>query len=253
MTAVTNTWRQLVRRRLWPVALLLLAALAAVPFVLASEPEPPPPADPLPALSKGDELAEPVVAKVAAEDRTRRRRVLGVRKDPFRPATPKKAKKAKSTVKQPKPSSGHQKPSTTESTPSPSTGGGGGFVDPAPSTTTPAPPKPHFPAGSLLLRFGNATSDVLPGGLVRKLEPLPPDGSEEPLLVYLGLTKSKKKAKFLVDAALTPTGDGTCKPHPSSCETIELAAGETEFFDVIDSETGEPSAQYQLDLVRINK
>ena len=40
MSFVTDTWRQLVRRRLWPVALLLLAALAAVPFVLAKDPEP---------------------------------------------------------------------------------------------------------------------------------------------------------------------------------------------------------------------
>jgi hypothetical protein len=69
----------------------------------------------------------------------------------------------------------------------------------------------------------------------------------------MGLTKNGKKAKFLVDATLTPTGDGTCKPHPSSCETILLGRGETEFFDAIDPETGEPTAQYQLDLVTINK
>ena len=38
MNVVTTTWRQLVRRRLWPVALLLLAALVAVPVLLAREP-----------------------------------------------------------------------------------------------------------------------------------------------------------------------------------------------------------------------
>ena len=69
----------------------------------------------------------------------------------------------------------------------------------------------------------------------------------------MGLTKNGKQAKFLVDATLTPTGDGTCKPHPSSCETVLLSRGETEFFDVIDPETGETTAQYQLDLVAINK
>ena len=41
-----------------------------------------------------DALAEPVVAKASAEDRTRRRRVLGVRKDPFKPAAAKEEAKA---------------------------------------------------------------------------------------------------------------------------------------------------------------
>ena len=35
MTLITDTWRQLVERRLWPIALLLLAALVAVPVLLA--------------------------------------------------------------------------------------------------------------------------------------------------------------------------------------------------------------------------
>ena len=38
MNVVTTIWRQLVRRRLWPVAVLLLAALVAVPVLLAREP-----------------------------------------------------------------------------------------------------------------------------------------------------------------------------------------------------------------------
>ena len=46
MSVITDTWRQLVRRRLWPVAALLVAALAAVPFLLAKDPEPAPVASP---------------------------------------------------------------------------------------------------------------------------------------------------------------------------------------------------------------
>src|SRR3712207_621560 len=40
MNVITDTLRQIVRRKLWPVALVLLGALAAVPLVLAKEPEP---------------------------------------------------------------------------------------------------------------------------------------------------------------------------------------------------------------------
>ena len=247
MNAVTNTWHQLVRRRLWPVALLLVAALVAVPLVLASEPEPVvPTAEPMPAVSAGDEIAEPVVAKVAAEDRSRRRRVLGMRKDPFKPAPVKKPKKAKqASTTTPKPAT-----ETKSSAPAPTSGGGGGSTAPSiPTPTEPSLPKP--PAGSITVRFGEAESEDLPGGWLTKLQPLPDD--EEPLLVFMGLTKNGKHAKFLVDASLTPTGDGTCKPHPASCETVLLSRGETEFFDVVDPDTGEITAQYQLDLVAINK
>ena len=248
MTVVTNTWQQLVRRRLWPLALLLVAALAAVPFVLASEPEPlPAPPVAAPAVSTDDDaFAEPVVAKVEATDRSRRRRVLGARKDPFAPAPEPKKKTAKQA------SGTEQKPATTQSTssaPTTTSGGGGGTTVPSvPPVVTPKPPE--APAGSVTVRFGDATSEELPSGWLAKLEPLP--DSEEPLLVYMGLTKNAKHAKFLVDATLTPTGDGTCKPHPSSCETVLLSRGETEFFDVVDPDTGEITAQYQLDLVRIN-
>jgi len=255
MNVLTNTWRQLVQRRLWPVALLLVAALAAVPVLLAAEPERvASPADPVPALSADDELAEPVVAKVAAGDRTRRRRVLGIRKDPFKPA-PVKTKKASATNHNArhvtggaKPATGQTTPTTGTTTPTTVTGGGDYAGTPAPPVV--APRKPTYPADSIIVRFGDATSDELPKGVLEKLSPLPDD--EEPLLVYMGLTKKGKKAVFLVDAALTPTGDGTCKPHPSSCETVELSRGETEFFDVVDPETGRVGSQYQLDLVAIN-
>jgi hypothetical protein len=267
MNVVTNTWRQLVRRRLWPVALLLLAALAAVPVVLARSPEPvAETADPAPAVTgdTGDALAEPVVAKVAAEDRSHRRRVLGARKDPFEPAPlpkPKKPKapKAHKAGKTTKPSAPKVSVSggfTAPTTSSPSSGitspvGGGGPIVTNPVTPVPAAPKKKRPpAGSVVVRFGDPTGDSLERMLVRKLDPLPDD--ETPLLVYMGLTKNHKKAIFLIDESVTPEGDGTCKPHPASCETVELSKGETEFFEVTDPETGDVAAQYELDLVAIN-
>ena len=88
------------RLRLWPVAVLLVAALVAVPFLLTRDAEPV--AAPVAADARGvrqgvrDTLAEPVVA-AGRRPRTarRRRRVLGARKDPFQPAPAKKPKKAK--------------------------------------------------------------------------------------------------------------------------------------------------------------
>jgi hypothetical protein len=253
MNVLTTTWRQLVRRRLWPVAVLLVAALAAVPVLLARDPEPVVPSSPTseaPAESTkvDDVIAEPVVAKASTEDRSRRRRVLGTRKDPFAPDIvkhpPKKAKKKAA------------KKTEQESTPSTPANTGGSTVPTTPTVPStpvvpvaPAPPKKTYPKDSVIVRFGDATADTLTRSVVKKLGALPDE--DDPVLVYMGLTDSGKKAVFLVDDALEPTGDGDCKPHPSNCETVELAKGETEFFDVIDPETGDVSEQFQLDLVAI--
>jgi hypothetical protein len=260
MNAVKSTWRQLVRRRLWPVAVLLVAALAAVPVVLAREPEvPAPPVVPTEDVtSKADDaIAEPVVAEVLPEDRSRRRRVLGARKDPFRPAPAKKAKVAKT---EPEPTPAPEAPAVETPPVDTGAGTGGGIEVPA----EPVAPKKYYSAGTIIVRFSDANGGESGKFAVKKLEPVPDD--ELPLLIYLGLTKDGKRAKFLVDASVEVDGDGTCKPHPSTCETIELAVGETEFLDVYDTEPDEdatdeaateeedgPVAQFQLDLVDIKR
>jgi hypothetical protein len=245
MNVLTTTWRQLVRRRLWPVAVLLLAALAAVPLLLSRDATPvaAAPAAPSVTTKADDAIAEPVVAKASPEDRARRRRVLGVRKDPFEPAPVKKPKAAKkAAVKK-------QTPAPTP-TPAPPSGGSSAPVVPVtPVPVVPAPKKKTYPKGSLIVRFGDATADNLARMNVTKLSPLPDD--DNPLLIYMGLTDHGKKAVFLPDESLEPTGDGQCRPHPASCEKIVLAKGETEFFDVIDDATGDVKAQYELDLIDI--
>jgi hypothetical protein len=261
MNVLSTTLRQLVRYKLWPVAVLLLAALVAVPVLLAREPAAPEPLAPLPVATEADDtIAEPVVAKVTPEDRDRRRRVLGARKDPFQPAPVKKAKTAKAGDEKVAPSS----------TPAPSTGGDvptGG----APAVSEPAPKKVYYEPGTIIVRFGEASeTGDLRRFAISKLSPVPDE--EFPVLVYMGLTRDGKKAKFLVDATIEAEGDGDCKPHPSNCEIIELAVGETEFLDVLNPETDEDAeaeedseeptdeesepdilASYQLDLVDIKR
>jgi hypothetical protein len=264
MNVLSTTWRQLVRSRLWPVAVLLVAALAAVPFLLGRDAEPVA-ASPAPAGDAGTKvsasLAQPVVEEATPEERSRRRRVLGARKDPFRPEAlkhPKKKKVVKApkvsvvkTPKAPKSSSGGS------SSPTPSHSGGSTIVPSVPTVpavpVVPTKPKKTYAKGSLIVRFGDATTDSLPKFNLRKLAALPKNttADETPLLVYTGLTKNRKKAIFLVDDSLNPAGDGTCQPHPSNCETVQLAKGETEFFDVVDPDTGTITAQFELDLVDI--
>ena len=264
MNVVKSTWRQLVNRRLWPVAVLLVVALAAIPTVLASEPEAPvAPVIPSAEVDAASDsaIAEPVVASVTPEDRARRRRVLGARKDPFAPAPEPKAKKAKSDSDS---ASGGAPAPKAPDVPvgggapvelPPPTSGGGTVVAPAPAA--PSAPVKKFAPGTVVVRFSEATGSGASAKLAfEKLSPVP--DPELPLLVYMGLTKDGKRAKFLVDASVEVDGDGRCKPHPSNCETIELRVGETEFLDVVDPDA-EPDAedrivaQYQLDLVDIKR
>lgn len=272
MSILTSTWHELVRRRLLPVAILLLAALVAVPLLLAKESERPAPvpAAKAPAASGAEAIDESIVTLVEEGEQTRRRRVLGARKNPFEPA-PVKAAKAPEPVTgtSPSPSSGTAAGGAgAPKIDAPAATGGGALSgggapssgpvasDPGtpPAGTAPAPRKRHE-LYSLAVRFGSSD-----GGLERRtlprLKALP--NPEEAFLVYLGVTADKKRAVFMVDANVRPQGDGVCRPDPVACETIELAEGETEFFDVYaENEDGtlseEPAAQYQLDVLKIRR
>jgi hypothetical protein len=259
MTVLTDTWRQLVQRRLWPVAILLVAALAAVPLLLAKSPAPAPvpptagaDAD---ANDKGALASQPLVS-LASDDGAKRRRVLGSRKDPFAfkaavetddASTPTGTTQptGTGTTGTPDPIKPSGSPTGGAGTP-PSTGGGG-LVPGAPGPIVDTPSKPNYPLYTLTVRFGDASGD-LQRMHVPRLGALPSE--TEPIVVYLGVSNDRKRAVFLVDSNVIPQGDGVCNPHPASCETIELSEGETEFFDVV-GEDGNVSGSFQLDLLDI--
>lgn len=254
MSVIKDTWRVLVQRRLWPVAILLVAAAVAVPKLLAEEPVVP--ADEAAVAVKSDKDAvlatEPIVAPASDADRSGRRQVLGSRKDPFKPqVTPTPTPKPKAVA----PVAAAQTPGDTGG-PASSVGG-----SPAPTTgtpvtpTTPAKPKKKYELNELTVRFGPSGDTRPPRKDVKRLQALP--SSETPVLIYLGVLKDKKTAVFLLDSGIIAEGDGTCMPTRTSCETIHIKEGETEFFDVAPTE-GEDGAegegqQYQLDVLKIRE
>jgi hypothetical protein len=262
MSLIKDTWRQLVRHRLWPIALGLVAAMVAVPMLLADNPEPAPAPAPTanaaPA-SADDAALEPVVAKADVTEPVRRRHVLGDRKDPFKPAPAPKAKVTK--VDQAPTTSTPGVAGSEDKSGAPTAGGGtsGG----APSTPvsggplgggTSAPaPKPArvYPADSLTVRFGEGgdPKQVLAPG---KELPEAADDESNPLLVYLGLSKDGKQAIFLLDASVTADGDGHCDSDGAlGCETLRMRAGDTEFLDVTGAD-GKVGAQFELDVLAIH-
>jgi hypothetical protein len=252
MSAVTTLWRQLVQRRLWPVAILLVAALAAVPLALAKQPatQPQPPVAVADSGAKGELAQTPIVATAADGDRAKRRRVLGTRKNPFAVVKPVQAAtpSGANTDGTGAPSGSNTDGSTPtgSSTPTTSTPGGGTPTTP----TTPPKKKKVYDLYDLTVRFGDSAASPLPKSTLKRLQPLP--DADKPVLIYMGVLKDGKTAVFLVDNNVTSTGDGDCKPSVGQCETIQIRAGETEFFDLKD-DTGSVTAQYELDVLKIHK
>jgi hypothetical protein len=258
MNAVHDIWRQLTRRRLLPVAVLLAAALVAVPVVLARGAAPAPAPDLKPVDDSAAAATKTIVSLAAAD--AKRHAVKGARTNPFAGEQLPAPKQATAPTTSTTAAGGQTaKAAGTSAASTPGSGGGSGSAPasapatsaPAPATTTtPAAPKPSYAKGDLSVRFGDAAADTLVSRTLKPLEPLP--SSDDPVLVYVGLTDKGKTAKFLIPQGVTVNGDGRCEGAESVCDTVELRAGETEFFDVTD-ETGQVSAQYELDLVKIHQ
>jgi hypothetical protein len=250
MSAVSNLWRQLVQRRLLPVAIILIAGLVAVPLLLAKDPEPVPAPPPVQVDTKSELAKAPIVTPASAEERFRRRKVLGAAKNPFQVKT----EPADNAPAADSGNGGGTSPDASK----PADTGVGGFPDtgstPSAGTpiapTTPVAPTPApkvYEPEELTVRFGSEADAKRRS--VQKLQPLP--SAELPTLIYMGVMKDGKTAVFLVDAGVTPVGDGECDPSPEQCETLHLRAGETEFLDVTD-ESGTVTQQFQLDLIKIH-
>jgi hypothetical protein len=255
MSSITNLWGQLVQRRLWPVAILLVAALAAVPLALAKQPAPANPAAPLASTDKGDDVlaSQPIVAQASAADRSKHHKVLGKAKNPFGvaetetgsgtpPSSDGVAKADDSAATTTSTTSGGTTPTTSGDSTTPTT-------TPPTGTTTPVPAPPKtYDMYDLTVRFGDENGTARK--TLKRLQPLP--SKESPVLIYLGVMRDGKTAVFLVGSNVNPVGDGSCDPGPDDCQTLRLRAGDTEFLDVV-GDGGTVGAQYQLDLVKIHK
>ncbi|MEY2534132.1 MAG: hypothetical protein QOF29_2042 [bacterium] len=281
MSFLRTIVRDLVERRLWPVALLLVAALVAVPVVLGrggdaapvATPATTPAATPADASGAATTTAGDTAARAAIslDDSVPERRArAGALRNPFQgPAAPKSAGSQPASTSAGAPgsasastgtgssTSGGDPSASTPSSGSGSTGSGSGSsgsgtTTPTPSTTTKTPAKPKADDASdtfhVSLRFGvTGTQETIRD--IARLTPLP--SVKNPFFVYLGVLQDGKTAVFMVSSDAVPTGDGACRPSAAACETIELKAGDTEFFDLTAADG--VVTQYQMDLVSIRK
>ena len=234
-----NIWRDMIDKRLWPVAAVLVLMIVAVPMVLG-KPGPAPvataPAVPAP-IDHGPELA---LESSTTTGFIKAPRVSTASIDPFGARKSKKVAFVKT-------STGKLAVVSTGGTPS---GGASSGPTPVPQTQTPKPATPKVTKTesddviSVLLGLEGTSPQTLSD--LRTLTPLP--DADNPFLVFEGVT-SEGNASFLVSADVTATGDGTCSPSPAECDTLTMKEGDTETFTL----TTNSDQKYDMSLTSIGK
>jgi hypothetical protein len=284
-TFVLDIWADLREKRMWPVALVLLAALVAVPVVLSKPSEDPPAA---PAASLGRAAGEPkdpggLAAVKLGQDEGAPGSALDTfdPSDPFRPPAGVAENSSNTAGLGGEASVPAQSETVVDEAPvstSGSTGGSGtGGAPPADSDATATPDAGGTGGGGT---GGGGTGDdgTGRGGEapdnggdrtetveytyvidltfsangrrrrvrgMRRLEMLPSQAS--PLLILLGVSPDAGDAVFLVDSTLQAAGEGRCKPSADECAFLHLGPGSEHAF------TTDEGDSYTLRLDEIRK
>lgn len=225
--------RDLVAKRLWPIALLLVVALVAVPVVMSRGGDEPVAPDPvtLGAVVAGDEADTVSAIDLVGPPSVRSR--SGKVRNPFRrPAV--KAAGAEATPSDP----------AADGAKTGATGG-------APAETTPTPATPAEPVVKPTyyrteVRFYEATEGK-PRPLSR-LEPL--GGLVDTAALYLGVTRSSDGLYGVFLLGPGATSDGEAKCEDDTCRVIGLKSGQSQLVTVQPAD-GSEARQYVLEAVAV--
>jgi hypothetical protein len=241
----------LVERKLWPVALVLLAALVAIPLVLAK-----PASNATSALPGASETApavsgasspltafEPVVSSssgTSGESKGLRGKV----KNPFSPKGIDFAAADAAGSVAPMPGVGTAEVATGDTAP------GAGDTAPAAGNTgsqggSGTEGKKYF-VYTAKVRFGEEGDTET--RTLSEFRSLP--SSDNPIAVFMGVKTDGKTAVFLMSSSTTTTGDGDCEPTDSECTFLYLKPGDSQLIETVTPE-GE-IVTYELELVDIS-
>ena len=235
-------------RRLWPVAVALLAALLAVPVLVSKSATP----APAPRTSGGESVSGSngvPVTLAAAPDHSR---LKGSGRDPFAQQVRKSTTAPTSSTSgsavtvssaagassstaasSPTGTSGASSTGSTGSTSGSgsSSGGAGGTVSPSPTPVSVSKPAPAPTGLTSTEAYGVELSITEPDGSVAdntypRLSVIP--NKAQPLLVELGVEQGGHKVLFAVQPGSMVTGPGTCIPGTIDCEILSVAPDQTE-------------------------
>jgi hypothetical protein len=225
--------RDLVDKRLWPIAALLAATLVVVPLLIggagsADDGSPAPAAAVDESATANASQSAPAVELVGpASVRAR----AGTVRDPFRRPKP----KVEDRVATPSASAATDTAAAQTST-----------TDPT-KNASPTLTKPPF-AYRTVVRFGLTDGDPGKARGISRLTPL--GGVIAPALVYLGVSIDGAHAAFLLGPSAQQYGEGRCVDR-ANCRIIVLKAGMSTVVDVTPTEG--PPRQYSLEVVSVRR
>jgi hypothetical protein len=251
---IRNLLSDLVERRLWPVALLLVAAAVAVPVYLgrSSDDGATDAGSPAATAQAGPKASKAAVKlDETADESDGAGRVNNPFKQKHLPKADKAATDAATTDKAAT-SGGSSSPAASSGSggSSPSTGadtGSGGSGGSGTTGTQPAPAKKTVDISQVSLHLG-PVGDLKTYKDLARLSPLP--SVNNPLFVFTGVLKDGKTVVLLPASTiqLSEESDVTCKPSNKNCQKIELRDDDTVFFTILGDTSG---TQYQLDVVSV--
>lgn len=233
MTFARNLIRDLVERRLWPLALLLVVAIVAIPLAFAGGDGASTGDDALalaPAATPTDKLAVELLGPPSVRGRE------GAVVDPFR-RRPKKNETTTTSSAQAGADASTGAATTPTEVAAPSPGSGS------------APAAPTASASRSVYRTTvrwSSDGSVKPRSIAR-LTPL--GGVASPALLYLGVGEDRKRALFLRGPDATSIGDGRCVD--ADCRIVSLASGDSRIVDL--HPAGSAPNQFELEVVSVKR
>lgn len=254
---IRSTIDDLVEKRLWPVAAVLLIALIAIPVLLSN------PADGQPApastavaaaVGSGDALSafQPAVNMEGKKSSEIRKELEGFEtKDPFKPQNVAgggstsggsvEVQGGDATA-----GGGSTDPSIADAPPLGTSGGGAvGGGSSTDTSGTPTETQTFFYTYAADVRFGKE------GNLDRKtlsqFRSLP--SSEDPVVVFMGVREDGETAIFLLSSAATSTGEGNCEPD-DTCTFLYMKDGDKQRIEAVNS--NDEVVTYELVLLGID-
>jgi hypothetical protein len=228
-----NIWNDLREKRLWPVAVVMLIAIVAIPTVLAKSATTPAPSGDTVVTETGRSTSILALDSESAEaSGTGSSLDVFAPDDPFTP--PSAAVKASETETTGATAAG------VDETIDVSVGAGGGdkideTVDvelPAPRTETKTETASYEYVADVSFWQKGRRRQI--EGL-RKLDMLP--NQSAPLLIFMGAQGDGGNATFLVDSTLTTAGEGSCRPSAENCAFVDIGPGAEHVFTTEEGES----------------
>jgi hypothetical protein len=250
-TFLLDLWQDLRAKRLWPIAVALLAATVAVPAVLFKPASSTPAPTTAATTPKDGKL--PAVTLDASSVNSSHLDVFK-QKNPFSEmsdATP----TGDGTDNPLADSVGKAVSKAGDST---SAGGsaGGGSTTPSGGSSEPPPTGPDGKPIEPGVHYFTYTADVLfgPRGNVKAYKSLTqldvlPDGNN-PVVAFMGAAGGKSATFFIADPAFRADGEGSCDPNPDNCMFLTLKQDEGHNEETLSAQNGQ--VEYVLKLTGLH-